>query len=361
MTHSLDNLDWCSVPLVEAQPDPEWQREVAQRGAECTVIAPFLTPLRWMLIADEILESRTTPHVPLNLGLLIGLVVAMDNSCRHCYGAYRSVLRIMGYSERAVRKLEESLALGELSVREKVALEFARKVARSMPRPAPDEFDKMEQEGYSPIEIAEIVYLAAMDAAGNRLATMLAIPAHPLERTTSTWLGRLSLPFIRNRLHQSISAVRSPDPPPAYDGPGASIVLALDGSPAASALAAILTESWGSEVTHPRLKALCLAVIARGLQCPACEVDAATVLMAHDFSAEDVDLLLTHLASDKLSPLELQVLRFARETVRYQTRRIQKVTQEFSRGLSREQLLEVIGLTSYFNALVRMSILLHSR
>jgi len=359
MTHSLDTIDWCPVPLVEARPDPEWERDVARRGGECTAIAPFLTPLRWMLLADEILESRITPHVPTNLGLLIGLVVAMDNSCRHCYGAFRTVLRILGYSEQAIRKLEESLTLGELSRREMVALEFARKVARSMPRPAPDELAKLEQEGYCPIEIAEIVYLAAMNAGGNRLMTMLAVPVSPIEKTSNTWLGRMSLPWIRNRLRKGLAALRPPDPPRAYDGPGGKIVHALDGSPTATALAAILSEAWQSDVTHPRLKALCLAVIARGLQCPACEAEAATVLTAHGLSAEDIDLLLTHLTSEKLDALELKVLRFARETVRYQTRRMQKITQDFALGLPREQLLEVIGLTSYFNGLVRMSILLH--
>src|SRR5204863_4434286 len=108
------------------------------------------------------------------------------------------------------------------------------KVARSMPRPQPDEFEKMEQEGYSRIEIAEIVYLAAMSAAGNRLATMLAVPVSSIEKTWNTWFGRVSIPFIRHRLRKGLSALRPPDPPRAYDGPGIKIVRALDGSPAAT-------------------------------------------------------------------------------------------------------------------------------
>jgi hypothetical protein len=53
------------------------------------------------------------------------------------------------------------------------------------------------------------------------------------------------------------------------------------------------------------------------------------------------------------------VLGFARETVRYQTRRLQEVAQSFAAGLKREVLLEVIGLVCYANGLARMSILLH--
>jgi hypothetical protein len=53
-------------------------------------------------------------------------------------------------------------------------------------------------------------------------------------------------------------------------------------------------------------------------------------------------------------------LSFARETVRYQTRRIQEIAQRFAAGLEREVLVEVVGLVSYANGLARLSILLHS-
>ena len=55
---------------------------------------------------------------------------------------------------------------------------------------------------------------------------------------------------------------------------------------------------------------------------------------------------------------ELKVVRFARETVRYETRRLQDVAREFADGLDRDVLVETIGLVSYFNGFVRMSILL---
>ena len=69
---------------------------------------------------------------------------------------------------------------------------------------------------------------------------------------------------------------------------------------------------------------------------------------------------MTHLNSDRLEPFELKVLSFARETVRYQTRRIQEIAQRFAAGLEREVLVEVVGLVSYANGLARLSILLHS-
>jgi hypothetical protein len=69
---------------------------------------------------------------------------------------------------------------------------------------------------------------------------------------------------------------------------------------------------------------------------------------------------MTHLNSDRLEPFELKVLSFARETVRYQTRRIQEIAQRFAAGLEREVLVEVVGLVSYANGLACRRILLHS-
>jgi hypothetical protein len=65
-----------------------------------------------------------------------------------------------------------------------------------------------------------------------------------------------------------------------------------------------------------------------------------------------------HETSERLDAFELRVLRFARETVRYQTRRLQELAQGFATGLERDVLLEIIGLVAYANGLARMSILL---
>jgi hypothetical protein len=68
--------------------------------------------------------------------------------------------------------------------------------------------------------------------------------------------------------------------------------------------------------------------------------------------------ILVHETSEKLDAFELRVLRFARETVRYQTRRLQELARGFATGLERDVLLEIIGLVAYANGLARLSILL---
>jgi alkylhydroperoxidase family enzyme len=115
---------------------------------------------------------------------------------------------------------------------------------------------------------------------------------------------------------------------------------------------------WNSTVTTKRIKALIFAVVARGLSCPACEAEAAEVLRVEGWTDREIQHVLTHLTSSKLDPFERKVLSFARETVRYQTRRLQELAQAFARGLKREVLLEVVGLVSYANGLARLSILL---
>jgi alkylhydroperoxidase family enzyme len=337
--------------------DPAWEKE--SPTGKATTVAQYLTPVRWLLKAEELIEARVTPNVPVALGALIGLVVAMDNSCRHCYGAFRSMLKIMGYSEALIRKLEETLAENKLTNKEKAALEFARKISRSAPRPSESDLQELTAVGFSAIEIAEIAYLAGKNACGNRLATLLALPPDPLEEVEANWFTKLQRPFTRKDFRESVSRVLSVPYPAGYSGPGRGILEALKGSPVCAALATILSGAWNSTITTRRVKALIFAVVARGLSCDTCEAEAAQALRGEGWTDAEIEHLLTYLASEKLDPFEQRVLLFARETVRYQTRRLQQLAQDFARGLERDVLLEIIGLIAYANGLARMSIMLH--
>jgi alkylhydroperoxidase family enzyme len=197
MAYSLDQIDWCDVPLLQPIVDPVWEKESMKRLGFVSTMAKYLTPVHWLLRADELMHARVTPNVPVDLSAMISLVVAMDNSCRYCYGAFRSMLKIMGYSEAVMRKLEESLAVKQLTTKERLALEFARKVSRSSPRPSDSDLQELKAAGWSPIEIAEIAYLASNNASGNRLATLLAMPPDPLEEVEANWFDKLKRPFSR--------------------------------------------------------------------------------------------------------------------------------------------------------------------
>jgi alkylhydroperoxidase family enzyme len=196
MASLLDQIDWCDVPCCR-QLDPAWEKEVVRRFGFASNMAAFLTPVRWLMEAEQLVEARVTPSISVPLRAFISMAVAMDSSCRHCYGAFRSMLKILGYSENVIRELEESLAVEDLTAKEQAALEFARKVSRSAPRPGASDLVELKATGFSQLEIAEIAYLAAVNAAGNRLATLLAVPPDPLEEIDANWFERLKRPFTR--------------------------------------------------------------------------------------------------------------------------------------------------------------------
>jgi alkylhydroperoxidase family enzyme len=361
MAYSLDQIDWCDVPLVPPIADPVWEKESLKRMGFVSTMAKYLVPVRWLLQADELMRARVTPNIPVDLSAMISLVVAMDNSCRYCYGAFRSMLKIMGHSEVVMRKLEENLAVNQLTTKERVALEFARKVSRSSPRPSETDLQELIVAGWSPMEIAEIVYLVGNSAAGNRLATLLAIPPDPLEEIEANWFDKLKRPFSRQDFRASLTGVFDVPPPANYEGPGRQIVEALKGSPAGAAVATVQSSAWHSPITSRRTKAIVFVVVARGLGCEACETEAAQALRHDGWTDDEIKHLLTYLTSERLDAFELKVLRFARETLRYQTRRLQDLARNFATGLERDTLLEVIGLVAYANGLARMSILLQRR
>jgi alkylhydroperoxidase family enzyme len=359
MASLLEQIDWCEVPLLPAVPDPAWEKEIIRRFGFASNVLKFLTPVQWLMEAEQLVESRVTPSISVPLRAFISMAVAMDSSCRHCYGAFRSMLKILGYPEGVVRKLEESLAGDELTNKEQAALEFARKISRSAPRPGESDLRELKAVGFSQLEIAEIAYLAAINAAGNRLATLLALPPDPLEEIDANWFERLKRPFTRKEFRAALSYVVDMPFPTGSIGPGAGIVRALEGSPAGTALATILHGGWNSTITSKRVKALIFAVVARGLGCQACEAEATEFLRTEGWTEPEIKHVLTYLTSNKLDPFERKVLSFARETVRYQTRRLQELAQDFAKGLERELVLEIIGLVSYANGVARMGVLLH--
>jgi alkylhydroperoxidase family enzyme len=359
MAYSLDQIDWCDVPLLPAIADPAWEREVVRRFGFASSLAKYLTPVRWLMDAEQIGEARVTPGISVPLRAFISMVVAMDSSCRHCYGAFRSMLKILGYPEGLIRELEESFATNQLTNKEQAALEFARKVSRSAPRPSESDLRELAAAGYSQLEIAEIAYLAGLNAGGNRLATLLAVPPSQLEEIDANWFDKLKRPFTRKEFRTALSSVQSVPYPAEFTGPGAGIIRALEGSPARAALATVLNGAWNSTITSRRVKALIFAVVSRGLGCQACEAEATEVLRSEGWTEPEIQHVLSYLTSPKLNSFEQKVLGFARETVRYQTRRLQEVAQTFAAGLKREVVLEVIGLICYANGLARMSILLH--
>lgn len=284
------------------------------------------------------------------------LVATQENACRYCYGAQRAVMRLYGYADTEITQLAERRELGELSPARRQLLGFARQLARANPRPAEAELSKLIDAGVDPHAVAEVVFYVAFACCNNRIGTFLAPPNDDkLERLPDTWFARLFRWTIRRYVRKR---AQPPIPPPEADGPFSAIVAALGDSPTAAVLAEALTGALESEVLPLRAKALMFAVIAHGLGCAQCEARSRQQLDACGLGASDVDDVLANLGSPRLDELESLLVRYARETIRYEPATIQHHTRELADTLGPKRTIEAVGVTALANAVVRLGMLL---
>src|SRR5207249_79647 len=95
-----------------------------------------VAPAPWLARAWAALVRSPVAHLPPALCDLVALVVSQDNSCRYCFGAQRAVLRLLGYREAYIARLERDCLVAELSAADQTALDCARRVSRADPRPS---------------------------------------------------------------------------------------------------------------------------------------------------------------------------------------------------------------------------------
>jgi uncharacterized peroxidase-related enzyme len=342
---------------------PPMPRELATElkrltGGFLPAWATYTASVPWVARACALLTHKQAAHMPLPLVDLISLVVSQDNSCRYCYGATRTILRILGYSEEQVDRIERDLHLSDLSRQEQVALDFARKVSHANPRPTAADRAALVAAGLSPPAVAEIAFMAAFVGFPNRIATLFALQPEAFEKLPDKPLAWIIRPFIaRGMRGQRVSPPGLPEP---NIGPCHEMVAALVGSPMARLLRTVVDEAFASPVLPRRTKLLMIAVIGRALGCPLCEREARAGLGAEGFSAADVDEVLSNLGSPKLDRRDALLVPFARETVRYQTGAIQRRTRELARELPIEEVIEAAGIASLANAVGRLSIMLET-
>lgn len=349
-------MEWgeCVVP---AAPVPrELAHAVRRQVGPLPGWVERVAPVPWVAHACARLARPPVAYTTPELLDLIALVVSRDNSCRYCYGIQRAVLRILGYRDASLDRLERALDIDTLGPHERSALEFARKVSNVNPRPSGQDLLALEQKGLSSSTIAEVAFLAASTVAMNRIATLLALPPEPLEslvdRPLVRWLRPILALFVRPRRGRPVP------PPLPNDGPGAAVVAALGGSPTAPLLRSVIDDAWASPVLPWRTKTLMLAVVGRALGCGHAEKAARSGLAEHGLDATEVDRILAHLASPALDRREALLLPFARESVRYQNLAIQERVRELSGRLRNEEVLEAVGVAAIANMLCRLSVLL---
>ena len=354
----LEQIEW-SEPLFPPTPLlPAVEKEARKALGAVPPCLEYTAECPWLSQAVIHLSQKPFAHLDPALAQLVILVVSQDNSCRHCYGAQRALLKILGYSEKQILKLEHDLHLADLSEREKAALDFARQISRANPRPARPEREALMHLGYSQEAIAELAYCATSCCIINRIATMLAVPPmRTFEKLPESLMGRLMRPLIARSIRRK-GVFELPEPPAAGDNPFLPLIAVLGASPCARVLHRVVDDAWTSPGLPRRARLLLFGVIARALNCSYSGAQTCRLLESMDLSREEVEQLFANLTSPRLDPLEVKLMGLARETVRYRPEKIQKLMREVAGDLSRAQLLEVVGVCALGNALCRLSFLL---
>lgn len=355
---AIQEVEWEECCL-EPQRNPELERSIRAEVGFVPPLVRYLAPAAW--VPRSIIRfdraSRRLAYLTGRFADLLALVVSRDNSCRYCFAATRFLLRINGMPEERIRSLEQDLLTADLSERERAGLEFARRLSRANPMPQRRELDGLEAEGWTPGEIVEIAGGAAIIGLANRVSTFIAAPPARFETLPDRLLVRWLAPLLRRILpHHGAGQPVALDPE-TLKGPFAYAVRALDGSPAAPALRDMLDEAWSSPHLTPRTKALVCAVVARGLGDAPSEHEAAQLLQAQGFGADDLEEVLGHLSSPRLDAIEALAVPFARETIWYRPAPIQRRVRALGEKLEPAQLVELIGIAAVANVLSRLGVL----
>ena len=92
-------------------------------------------------------------------------MTSQENACRYCYGSARVRMKMIGFSDEMIDRIERNVQLVEAEPRERELVHFCRNLARSKPRPSREAREKMREVGFSAQQTAELAY----DGRGGRL------------------------------------------------------------------------------------------------------------------------------------------------------------------------------------------------
>ncbi len=352
-------IPWQDAALIPARPDPEFARRVRKVVGEVPRLLPYVTGVPW-LAETALAANGTSPRrLPWGIVHLVNLVVAQDNSCRYCYGAMRAMMKLAGYSEDTIRRIETELHTAPLSEADRAAIEFARKVSRANPRITAADVDALTRLGWSRESALELAMLAANNVFANKVSTLLAMQPEPIEGFERSFLGRLLRPLVGAMIRRMKHKPWPLEPLPAgTTTPLDPLFMALGNTPGTDVMRWSLAHALQSPIIPRRQKAMMMAVIAAGLECRTCARGARDELRHEGWESAEVDRMVEQLSSPRLSARDTALVRFARETVRYRVDHMHRKCVELYATLQREEAIEVIGFCALANALGRLTVLL---
>ena len=337
------------VPLA---PRPEMLRPVKKYMGGVPKCMTYLTEVPWVFHLFRDIAKPTVFVAPPALVELIGWATAFENSCRHCYGAQRAMMRILGHSDEWIARVERDATLADVDPQQRGVLDLARKLARSNPRPARAEREALTAQ-YGAAAAVELAYVVTGWCFTTRVATFLRLPPDPeLERLPDRWFLPVVRPLLRWMLRKP---AHRPEVLP-LDGPFYPIIAPMGEVAAAHVLRRAIDGALASPVLPRRAKLLVFAVVARSLPCTTTEAEACRLLAAEGLDAAQVDEILRNLGSAALDPLETLLVTFARASVRYDHLEVQdRVGRDLVPKLSAPELIEATAVAALANSIARMA------
>lgn len=319
----------------------------------------YACPHSWLYRIPLFVMNPSLAEIDFRFFMQIYFVVTRDNACRYCYSTSRTALRVLGYTEVEVDRLERDLDLIRRDEQRRSAFEFALRISRGHLE-CERSIQALRDDGYTDPAIREIGGCAALTALTNRVTTMLALPVE--ERAlalTKTWYFTLFRPIIGwllpslRRLGDGFEAPLSAEE---LDGPFTAWIARLEGTPT-GALLRDVTRTWVDEssVLALRSKLLILAVVAQGLSCEDL-VDRVRALLLSECEILESEFrtVVTHLQGETITEEEERFLKVARESIRYETCPFQRTIREETMDLSRSKTLDLVGTLALSNALARL-------
>jgi AhpD family alkylhydroperoxidase len=318
----------------------------------------FVGSVRWLNRLEYEVVAPHCLHVGRRLLPLIAIVSAHANRCRHCYGAVRASLLLMGFDDATITALQGDVQASQFPSETKRVLEFTRLMVIAEPRYR-HYLSLLREAGFEEIAVREIAYYVAITASSHRINTPLAIPPDSLERLVTPGLLPITRVVSKGLRRWTFRRLTPAPDPAAGDAqrPFAKIIEALEGSPAGLELGGITNEALASPFTSLRMKGLIYSIVARTVNADYAEAEGRALLSASGADNEAINGVLDHLRHPSFSEDELAVAAYARETVRYQVPSLQRTLRELAKGKPRETIVDIVGQAAFANSIARMSVL----
>ena len=351
----VEDIEW-SKPFIPPLVDKRMEKQMRKKlpPGPYPELYRFLAHRPWLLRISEMLFARAfVIDLPAELPHIITLIACQENSCRFCYGAQRAGLRLVGYSEDDLRKME--LDIYEGGDKMSVLADFVRALSRSNPRPAAKEYEALKGADYSDQAIAEIVFRTTTTCFNNRFATLAAgPPVAAMEHLSISFLGKLLRPVFKAVFKpKRVSAVTGIDISGFLEG----VIQPVRNHPVAEWLRDAIDSCFDSDVIPRETKLLMLGVAATALNCEYCCNESSAALLEYGYSADDTKLMMLNLGSGSSDTETELLLQWVRKTIRYVPLQIQNDTKNLMESIGVEKTVEAIGTAAVINMVIRLAML----